>query len=132
MDDRPDLGVKAMPVGMRHIGTTGKIKFATLTVAPANAGAHSHRPLFCEGRFPSCPIDGLRGMGPCVRTRACTHLLESSQGLGATTQRNDSFSPGRTREMRSSSRNQVFDLESDFRLEKMCACPSANAGTDTA
>src|SRR5215470_321808 len=68
MDDRPDLGVKAMPVGMRHIGTTGKIKFATLTVAPANAGAHNHRPLFCEGRFPSCPIDGLRGMGPCVRT----------------------------------------------------------------
>src|SRR5262249_42720820 len=68
-------------------------------------------------------------MGPCVRTSACTHLLESSQGLGATTQRNDSFSPGRTREMRSSSRNQVFDLESDFRLEKMCACPSAFAGT---
>src|SRR5262249_36742340 len=56
------------------------------------------------------------------------HLLESSQGLGATTQRNDSFSPGRTREMRSSSRNQVFDLESYFRLEKMCACPSAKAG----
>ena len=24
-DDRSDLGVKAMPVGMRHIGTTGKI-----------------------------------------------------------------------------------------------------------
>jgi hypothetical protein len=23
-DDRSDLGVKAMPVGMRHIGTTGK------------------------------------------------------------------------------------------------------------
>src|SRR5262249_35057553 len=68
-------------------------------------------------------------MGPCVRTSACTHLLESSQGLGATTQRNDSFSPGRTREMRSSSRNQVFDLESDFRLEKMCAWTSAFAGT---
>src|SRR5215470_18076735 len=71
-------------------------------------------------------------MDPCFRTSACTHLLESSQGLGATTQRNDSFSPGRTREMRSSSRNQVFDLESDFRLEKMCACPSAKAGTHTA
>src|SRR5262245_21215353 len=70
-------------------------------------------------------------MAPAFALWACTHLLESSQGLGATTQRNDSFSPGRTREMRSSSGNQVFDLESDFRLEKMCACTSARAGAIT-
>ncbi len=53
-------------------------------VVPAKAGTHNHsRARFEHGCGPnSSQQSSSVVMGPCFRTSACTHLLESSQGLG--------------------------------------------------